>query len=91
MYKLKLDVDALKVEEFATEDIEAKPRGTVHGRGSNYSNCAGICEPDTEGNCTDWSVCYKNDTGCGETCWCSGYETCAPACPVSYATGCLRC
>jgi hypothetical protein len=38
MHKLKLDVSALKVEEFATEGIEAEKLGTVRGHGSVYSN-----------------------------------------------------
>lgn len=48
MRKLKLDVDALKVEEFATEGVEAEKRGTVGGHGSVYSNCAAVCESRSE-------------------------------------------
>lgn len=51
MRKLKLDIDALKVEEFATEDVEAGQRGTVRGQGSIYSNCAGGCESVSEDGC----------------------------------------
>jgi hypothetical protein len=38
MRKLKLDVDALKVEEFATEGTGANKIGTVRGHDS-YTNC----------------------------------------------------
>lgn len=48
MRKLKLDVEELKVEEFATEGEEAQKRGTVHGQGSVFSNCAVVCESRTE-------------------------------------------
>ncbi|HEU0014011.1 MAG TPA: hypothetical protein VFQ45_10025 [Longimicrobium sp.] len=48
MRKLKLDVEALQVEEFATEEVEAGQRGTVRGLGSIYSNCAPECESRSE-------------------------------------------
>jgi hypothetical protein len=51
MRKLKLDVDALKVEEFATEGVEAGQRGTVRGQGSVFSNCAQECESRSDDGC----------------------------------------
>ncbi|MDB4948383.1 MAG: hypothetical protein JWM27_1032 [Gemmatimonadetes bacterium] len=39
MRKLKLDVDALKVEAFATADLEATALGSVRGQYQSYSNC----------------------------------------------------
>ena len=51
MRKLKLDVDALKVEEFATEGVEAGRRGTIRGQGSIYSNCAPECESRSDDGC----------------------------------------
>ena len=39
MRKLKLDVDALKVEEFATKDPEAAAQGTVRGNDQSYTYC----------------------------------------------------
>ncbi|HEX9935883.1 MAG TPA: hypothetical protein VGB15_02125 [Longimicrobium sp.] len=51
MHKLKLDVGALKVEEFATEGIKAEKLGTVRGHGSVYSNCAAECESRTDNDC----------------------------------------
>ncbi|HEU0300584.1 MAG TPA: hypothetical protein VFR37_14035 [Longimicrobium sp.] len=50
MRKLKLDVDALKVEKFATQ-AEAGQRGTIGGHGSVYSNCAAECESRTDDGC----------------------------------------
>ena len=50
MRKLKLDVDALKVEKFATQ-VEVGPRGTVGGHGSIYSNCAPECESRSDDGC----------------------------------------
>ena len=38
MRKLKLDVDALKVEEFATT-VNSEELGTVRGNDQSYSNC----------------------------------------------------
>ncbi|HEU0053949.1 MAG TPA: hypothetical protein VFQ39_12275 [Longimicrobium sp.] len=39
MRKLKLDADALKVEEFATVDPQVTARGTVRGNDQSYTNC----------------------------------------------------
>lgn len=51
MRKLKLDLEALTVEEFATEEVEARERGTVRGHGSVYSNCAAECESRSDDGC----------------------------------------
>ena len=39
MRKLRLDVDALKVEEFATEPARAAALGSVRGHDQSYSYC----------------------------------------------------
>lgn len=48
--KLKLDVDALKVESFETRAPDGG--GTVFGHASqNWSECAGTCPRQTDANC----------------------------------------
>ncbi|HST62989.1 MAG TPA: hypothetical protein VLK84_30050, partial [Longimicrobium sp.] len=39
MRKLKLDVDALQVEEFATVEPRAAAQGSVRGHDESYSQC----------------------------------------------------
>jgi len=51
MRKLRLDIDALKVEEFSTVGDGAEERGTVRGHGSVYSNCAPECESRSDDGC----------------------------------------
>jgi hypothetical protein len=94
MKKLALKLDDLQVDTFGTMPDATKRQGTVHANGCNDTadvyNCTGV-----------WSSCHTNDTyfdcpfsgmnSCGETCGCSGDETCAPACPLSYWTDCHRC
>ena len=91
MRKLKLDVDALKVEEFATEDV-AEARGTVRGHYQSYPawdcprtwnnyGCETIsgehaCICADSGSPTCFK-CHTDEATCG-TCW----ETCdLAACP----------
>jgi hypothetical protein len=42
MQKLTLDVDALRVESFATARL-SEPRGTVHGQATQLKTCAATC------------------------------------------------
>ncbi|HEY0018217.1 MAG TPA: hypothetical protein VGC13_18020 [Longimicrobium sp.] len=65
--KLRLDVNALRVESFNTADNAAN-RGTVVGHGA--------CDPARP--CTNGSSCVFPTTSCGETetygeqtCWCA--------------------
>jgi len=51
MRKLRLDPDALRVESFDAEAVNAKVRGTVRGHGSVYSNCAAECESRSDDGC----------------------------------------
>lgn len=42
MKKIRLDLDRLSVESFATGDTDAPPRGTVHGQWSQRGTCDGF-------------------------------------------------
>ena len=67
--KLRLDVDALTVESFRTDDEDALKRGTVHGysppctmygtcQDTCANTCAGpTCEPPCEGEPTLYMTC----------------------------------
>lgn len=72
MKKLKLTVDALRVESFETAEAELEQRGTVRGNASD-STCierACGCAGDTE-----W------DITCGT---CKYDETCYNGCPTHF-------
>ena len=76
MRKLKLDVDILKVEEFATLDRRAAAQGSVHGHDESYSQC--MCPQSY----MDLS-CYSNSAD--EVCDCVittklNHFTCYPGC-----------
>jgi len=55
MHKLKLDLDALLVESFATLDAELETRGTVHGREATglctRASCVEGCGPSQDASC----------------------------------------
>jgi len=59
MTKLTLDMDALAVESFATDDVNAKPAGTVDAYaatqircGSGGASCFTSCRGDLRDACT---------------------------------------
>ncbi len=43
MRKISLDIDALKVDSFATDSVSAKNRGTVRGHSSPDFTCFATC------------------------------------------------
>ncbi|HEV7588436.1 MAG TPA: hypothetical protein VGO40_10005 [Longimicrobium sp.] len=59
MKKLTLDVAALAVESFATDEVDAKPRGTVDAHaataircGTGGASCFTSCRGDLRDACT---------------------------------------
>jgi hypothetical protein len=74
MRKISLDVDALRVETFETEDDPSKVRGTVEGHGPTQFTCPRTqCGEDclsgpmpcfpTEAWTNGQVACFCNDTG----------------------------
>ena len=55
MKKLRLEIETLAVESFATAPKDGAARGTVHGRGTDASTCdpryACGCGDSWEGSC----------------------------------------
>ena len=66
MRKLKLDLDDLLVESFATLDAESEVRGTVHGREAT-GLCTRVSCVDGCGPSQDYS-CACTQMTCGYTC-----------------------
>ena len=58
MYKVRLEIDALRVETFATEAAAKAARGTVHAEAATRaSHCASQCA--TCANCSSYpDVCF---------------------------------
>jgi hypothetical protein len=62
MRKLKLSLEQLAVESFASEEPAADARGTVHGhQDTNYETCAGYTCAYAE-TCQHWQTCYMDCT-----------------------------
>jgi hypothetical protein len=62
MGKLKLSVEQLAVETFATDKPAAVSRGTVHARQeSSWETCAGYTCFYAE-TCQNWRTCYMDCT-----------------------------
>ncbi|HVG44285.1 MAG TPA: hypothetical protein VM890_06120 [Longimicrobium sp.] len=62
MAKLKLSLEHLTVESFASEEPAADARGTVHGRqDTDYETCAGYTCVYAE-TCQNWRTCYMDCT-----------------------------
>ncbi len=91
MKKIKLSINELKVESFATISAQ-KPKGTVKMQISGYDNTICISEiPDP--NCTIYQECRDTmgiitcagtcKNTCNETCniTCNGNYTCIHSCP----------
>ena len=75
MKKLALKLDDLRVDTFGTTPEATAPRGTVHAKAD-----------------TNYFDCpFSTMDSCGQSCGCSGFETCPPGCPFSYLTDCHRC
>jgi hypothetical protein len=69
MIKLKLSPEELRVESFATHDLDAKSSGTVHAQSPSDGPCQtgdGPCESG-EVSC-NWETCYpyctQTDVAC---------------------------
>lgn len=77
MKKLKLNLDDLKVESFATTPGSATQHGTIHGYGpltnETHVECCGW---HTDGSCK----CPHEDSGNLTECDNSCYETCNASC-----------
>jgi hypothetical protein len=74
MAKIKLEIDALRVESFET-DAAVSERGTVHGRQEAIGDDDAIALP-----VTDWKTCQGSDCTARTLC----HYTCLEAC---YAPG----
>jgi hypothetical protein len=91
MKKLRLDVDALAVQSFATH---ASPgAGTVIGAvqavAQSYPNCSEIDGCPSAWNCTPNGTCYDPSCAQQNTCAQTCPNTCANTCPQScYAPAC---
>ena len=89
--KIKLDLDALSVESFATSVAEAR-RGTVHGHISETTCDLRACDCGTSAGayCTDIS-CVTCDETCGYSCNGTCHEntcaTCNESCGQYCTTG----
>jgi len=70
MRKLRLDLDSLDVQSFATDE-ETPAGGTVHGQ-------SGLCQSTYYGcTYTDWETCENTCQTCDQyTCWESCYGSC---------------
>jgi hypothetical protein len=84
MKKLRLDLDNLKVDSFATTPDAERLRGTVHGQDTEYAYCTGYFTCVGQGDCHSYeATCLGNDTceglGCGDTnsLRCGGADTTA--------------
>ncbi|HEX8697114.1 MAG TPA: hypothetical protein VF746_32140 [Longimicrobium sp.] len=71
MSKIRLDVDALRVDSFAVEPGDEAARGTVDGYDTGASCLACPSNP------------YTCDETCPESCGCPTFQfpTCATGCP----------
>lgn len=88
MKKIRLDVEALGVQSFATVDAPERGRGTVRGaqvldpwsRETEYASCR-ACETGSclgtryDPGCTDAGVC-PTGTDCELQPWTEGQDTC---------------
>ena len=83
MKKLKLNLDDIRVESFATSPTEER-RGTVFGQDPTHT------EPEcfaTDPYCNDTSRCYTDGGTCYHTCMCAndsepGWASCGTTCQV---------
>jgi hypothetical protein len=76
--KLKLDLDALEVESFASDEAQSE-RGTVHGLGRETDPRA--CPGTANWNCSVGDGCTWGPYTCNVTCpaechYTDGYDSC---------------
>jgi hypothetical protein len=62
MGKLKLSLEHLTVESFASEERAADRRGTVHGRQNTYETCIGYYTCVYAETCENYPTCYMDCT-----------------------------
>lgn len=96
MKKLKLRMDALRVESFETVAGPGAARGTVRGN-EPTAGCTETANPEctqafaceTYGDCTMYGSCEGTcGNSCVDTCQVSCYGTCDETCATCYATAC---
>ncbi len=80
MKKLRLDLDAIRVESFDTTAPKAAAAGTVRGH-SGYESCWGVtCSVTCAGTCYGQYTCEAYNT-CAHTCdLVNTCDTCATLC-----------
>lgn len=85
MKKIRIDVDALAVESFATTPEPRREKGTVRGHASMDETCL---DYSCEGSC-DWTFCvpYCTDEGCAPT-PAGTCQTCGGSCGATCYAGC---
>ena len=88
MNKLTLDLNAIEVQSFATDDVAARAYGTVHGRqkGSEIDACPSArgcseideCRPTQGDNCPSAALNCETSRGCtrGPRCDDSAVDAC---------------
>lgn len=70
MRKLTLDLNALVVQSFVTDDVAAKLFGTVHGRqhkghtGQQDTDCSAVDACPSARGCSDLAACNDTKEGC---------------------------
>jgi hypothetical protein len=86
MNKIRLNLDALRIESFATTDADGRTRGTVRGHdyatAFGYPSCPGGASVPREG-CID-SASGMHDCICGDG---SGTPECLPKRGVRHEAG----
>lgn len=83
MRKLKLDLDALEIESFETDET-AEARGTVEGRNPPPVQTEATCGQYTCGNeytCAQWYTCANT---CADSCNCGGTSLNNTLCPLCF-------
>ena len=59
MQKLKLDLEAIEVESFASEDVPPTPRGTVKGHAPLTFECNSQTHTwERDYTCDEYGTCY---------------------------------
>lgn len=69
MRKLTLDLNALAVQSFATDDVARRAFGTVHGRqkgntGAQDTDCSAVDACPSGRGCSDFAPCKPTDVDC---------------------------
>ncbi|HWK88549.1 MAG TPA: hypothetical protein VNP72_01090 [Longimicrobium sp.] len=86
MRKLKLDIEALQVEQFSTQ-ASPKEQGTVEAHcGTSPGPCWTTCDPYGQ-NASCWYTCNMYDDTCCHTCC----RTCQYSCDYTCGASCYGC